>query len=191
MDQQHKNNYVKEQITAAMLELLQEKTIKEITISQITTRAQVARVSFYRNYTTKEDILSQHACRLLKEWKRQYETQGDKDIHQMLGSAQVHDVFGSLFAHFKENSTFYQTLYKQNLLILLLDVFQQMGGEQPADSNAEAYFRAFITYGMYGWVQKWFELGMSESAQTMSHLLTSFRPDLPDSTNQSPLFNAL
>ena len=52
-----KNQYVKIQITNAILDLLKEKDIDEITISEITSKAQVGRVSFYRNYKNKEDIL--------------------------------------------------------------------------------------------------------------------------------------
>ena len=45
-----KNSYVKEQITKALLILLKEKELKDISVSEITTVAHVSRVSFYRNY---------------------------------------------------------------------------------------------------------------------------------------------
>ena len=49
MDNLKKNQYVKSEITKALLELLKEKDLNEISIRVITTRAQVGRVSFYRN----------------------------------------------------------------------------------------------------------------------------------------------
>ena len=53
MDNLKKNQYVKSEITKALLELLKEKDLNEISIREITTRAQVGRVSFYRNYKRK------------------------------------------------------------------------------------------------------------------------------------------
>ena len=46
MDNTEKNSYVKKQITNALLSLLKEKELKDISISEITTTAQVSRVSF-------------------------------------------------------------------------------------------------------------------------------------------------
>lgn len=68
MDNLKKNQYVKSEITKALLELLKEKDLNEISIREITTRAQVGRVSFYRNYKRKEDILEQYLFFIIKEW---------------------------------------------------------------------------------------------------------------------------
>ena len=65
---EQKNTYVKKQITLALLELLKEKPLVDISISELTQKAQIGRVSFYRNYQTKEDILREESDRLLKEW---------------------------------------------------------------------------------------------------------------------------
>ena len=55
MNNEQKNTYVKQQLTRALLELLQKKTLAEISVSELTERAGVGRVSFYRNFHTKED----------------------------------------------------------------------------------------------------------------------------------------
>ena len=54
---EQKNTYVKKQITLALLELLKEKPLVDISISELTQKAQIGRVSFYRTYQTQEDIL--------------------------------------------------------------------------------------------------------------------------------------
>ena len=46
---EQKNTYVKKQITLALLELLKEKPLVDISISELTQKAQIGRVSFYRN----------------------------------------------------------------------------------------------------------------------------------------------
>ena len=44
------NQQVKEKITGALLHLLGEKSISEISVTEIIAEAGVARASFYRNY---------------------------------------------------------------------------------------------------------------------------------------------
>ena len=59
MDKRKEANLrVKENITAALLHLLQEKSISKITVSEIIAEAGVARASFYRNYATKESVIT-------------------------------------------------------------------------------------------------------------------------------------
>ena len=48
------NQKVKTSITSALFELLKEKSISEISITEIINKAHVARASFYRNYSSKE-----------------------------------------------------------------------------------------------------------------------------------------
>ena len=60
MDNLEKNTYVKKEITKALLSLLQKKDLNDITIRELTLEAGVGRVSFYRNYKTKEEILEQY-----------------------------------------------------------------------------------------------------------------------------------
>ena len=48
--------------------MLESKNINDISISELTSTAEIGRVSFYRNYRSKEDVLQQEADRLLAEW---------------------------------------------------------------------------------------------------------------------------
>ena len=68
MDNMEKNTYVKTQLTAALLGLLEEKDLRDISISEIASAAGVHRVSFYRNYGEKEDILREYIGQLLGVW---------------------------------------------------------------------------------------------------------------------------
>ena len=48
---------VKESITEALLQLMDKKPYDDISISELAERAGVSRVSFYRNYKSKDEIL--------------------------------------------------------------------------------------------------------------------------------------
>lgn len=48
-----------QQIEQSLFSLLQKKTYAEISIAEITRKADVSRTSFYRNYENKDSVLAQ------------------------------------------------------------------------------------------------------------------------------------
>lgn len=52
------NRRFKKSITTALLHLLNQKSIAENSISEIISKAGVARASFYRNYASKENVIT-------------------------------------------------------------------------------------------------------------------------------------
>ncbi|MBR4984468.1 MAG: TetR/AcrR family transcriptional regulator [Proteobacteria bacterium] len=55
---QEANAFTKQCIESALIHLMSEKSFNDISITDITRRAGVSRTAYYRNYTSKEDILS-------------------------------------------------------------------------------------------------------------------------------------
>ena len=178
MDNQQKNAFVKDQITVALLDLLKKKKLKDISVSEIAEQAQVGRVSFYRNYTDKEDVIRQYTGNLLRGWRNQYDAEKDHE------TCDIHHMFGSMFAHFKGNGDFYELLYRQGLLSYVLDTLKESMEVNPEKSNLEAYVSAFIAYGIYGWIEEWFARGMTESAESMAQLLRGAMPGCQEKGNR-------
>lgn len=162
MNNAEKNTYVKTQITTAFLELLSKKEFKDISISEITSAAKVSRISFYRNYSEKEDILRTYIKQLFNGWLKDYDTkQGHSDS----------DTLNRLFNHLIEYKDFYLLLCKRNIFYLLKDILIELYGPKPESPNFGAYTAAFVSYGLYGWIEEWFARGMQESAWEMAELL--------------------
>lgn len=164
MNNEEKNTFVKQQITEATIALLMKYEISQISISQITTQAQVSRNSFYRNYAGKEDIILKHIKHIISIWSADY---------QLKSNDSNAELYGSLFNHLKENDQFYLLLKKRKLFYMFLDVFIEFYGAKNEYDNMTAYVTSFITYGTYGWIEEWIGRGMQESAETMSALLSS------------------
>lgn len=156
-----KKTYVKKQITLALLELLKEKAIDEISISELTKKAQVGRVSFYRNYQTKEDILKEESDRLIKEWGKLYESNPDSSP-QML--------FPSLFDFYKQHKDFYTILYHAGMSTIIQETIIRTIQITPEMENIEAYIKSFWAYGIYGWLIEWMKRGMPESGDELYQL---------------------
>lgn len=55
-----RQSYVVGLIVEAMVDLLREKPLDEISVCELAERAQVGRVSFYRNFADKDDVLRRY-----------------------------------------------------------------------------------------------------------------------------------
>ena len=158
MNNTERNTYVKRQLTAALLELLKEKNLRDISISEIAGAAGVHRVSFYRNFKEKEDILREHMNVTYKAWER---AQAGK-------AASEHEATADLFAYMVQNDGFYRLLHNQGLFYLFKDVLLTNVGPRPEFPNHTAYATAFIANGIYGWIAEWVARGMQESPEEMA-----------------------
>nr|WP_317282463.1 TetR/AcrR family transcriptional regulator [uncultured Sellimonas sp.] len=161
MNNSKKNQYVTREITNAMLKLLKDKDIEKITVSEITLKAQVGRASFYRNYKNKEEILERYIFSIVNQWKNETE------------SILPNDLLKKLFEHLIEYKEFYTLLYQKKLFHLFREVLKDTITAKKPLSNIEAYATAFVSYGIYGWIEEWLARGMKESAEEIYALLQS------------------
>ena len=63
------NIQVKQDMYKALLRLMGDKTFSSISVSDITSGANVSRMSFYRNYNAIEDILTEHLDEVVEEYR--------------------------------------------------------------------------------------------------------------------------
>ena len=130
-----RNAYVLEHLTDALLSLLAEKPMNEISISELCNVAGVGRTSFYRNFESKEEILKGHIRRLFQDWVNVWETNPglslDKAVYQV-------------FSHFETNRGFYGLLNERGLVYLLKDIILDLCGFDPEQEVAAAYSSAYM-----------------------------------------------
>jgi len=161
MNNEQKNTYVKKQITKALLKLLETKNINDISISELTSTAKIGRVSFYRNYQSKEDVLQQESDRLLSEWG---------NLFASLPSDKYNSFFLSLFDFFQSNKDFFIALYQADLSHIIMNTIVATAEILPQTSNLQAYLKSFWAYGVYGWIIEWLKRGMPESSEELLQL---------------------
>lgn len=65
------NLRVKRSITDTLFSLMEEKSLAEIHITELVEKAGVARASFYRNYSSKEDVLVTLIRDILEEFREE------------------------------------------------------------------------------------------------------------------------
>ena len=161
MNNEEKNTFVKRQIVQATLELLRKRSIDDISISEITNAANVGRVSFYRNYASKLDILQKESDRLINEWGT---------LFADLPSSEYNVFFLSIFDFFKEHEAFYTILRRAGLSDIIMDTIVGMADTSNCRTNLDAYLRSFWAYGVYGWLVEWIDRGMQETSEDLVKL---------------------
>lgn len=114
MSNEGRNTYVIEHITEALIKLLQEKPIGNITISELCDSAGIGRASFYRNFESKEDILKRYISRETDKWLLE-SGKNSFSINQM--DMKHYIVF--LFTHMYKYRNFTDILMKNNKMHLL------------------------------------------------------------------------
>jgi AcrR family transcriptional regulator len=62
------NQLIRESIFTALMILMERKSFNKITITEIVNKAGVSRMSYYRNYCSKEDIINQYFDEVLEEY---------------------------------------------------------------------------------------------------------------------------
>ena len=167
MNNEQKKTYVKKQLTTALLALLKEKPLSDISISELADRAEVGRVSFYRNYKNKEDILKEESDRLIKEWGKLYESNPESAPETL---------FPSLFDFYRDHRDFYTTLYDAGMSSIMMETIIDTIRITPEMQNLEAYMKSFWAYGIYGWMLEWIKRGMQENGKELSTLFSLYAP---------------
>lgn len=166
MNNEQKNTYVKRQITATLLDLLKKQPLSDISISELTSKSKVGRVSFYRNYQCKEDILKEESNRLIKEWGRLFESSPDSSPEKL---------FPSLFDFYRDHREFYTILYNAGMTSIMMETIINTIDITPEMPNLEAYMKSFWAYGIYGWLLEWIKRGMQESGKELETLFALAR----------------
>ena len=158
MSNEGRNQYVVEHITKALLKLMRRQNSSEISISRICGEAGVGRASFYRNFESKEAVISRHLKTLLDNWWIEAIQKPDFNLVE------------AVFSHYWEHRELCILLYKQGLAHLSLQSVKEACGPKPEQPNVVAYTAAYFSYGLYGWIEEWFKRGMQETPEEMAGL---------------------
>ena len=134
------NMRVKDNITKSLFDLMHKKSFSNISITELIQTAGVARVSFYRNYDSKEDVLVKLIDDVLEEYRSEIDWSGP-DYHTEQNICRS-------FACFKKYGEFVLDLcefgYGSILLEKLNRFHEEIAGNMPNSSMDKYYLYMFI-----------------------------------------------
>jgi len=158
---EEKISFAKKKQTEALLKLLKTKNIHEISISELCDTAGLSRLSFYRNYSSKEDILKQYMTRItssfLNATSANFRTTPRKKFILFL------------IRHIEQHKEIVSLLIKNDLSYLLKEAF-----DEAFLRSVEIYhdpYRCYVASGAYfNLIYYWFLNGCKETAEELSEI---------------------
>lgn len=134
-------------ITESLLLLLKKKEFKDISITEICKKAGVTRMSFYRNFESKEDILLKRVRDVTDSFLKESSISYKNDT--------LSSYFVKLFTHMKQQTELCKALYKAGLIHMIKAEFDQVFLSTYRQEYDE-YKSVFLAGGIYNVFLFWF-----------------------------------
>ena len=162
MDKRHEaNRIVKEKICSATIRLMGKKPFSAITVTDIVREAGVARVSYYRNFSCKQDVIRAHLAEVVERLVQ----------HQKLQkSAGTYETILQCWKYFAEQKETLAAFCSGELSELLLDFLARINlhsGDSAGKAEENYYFTAYIG-ALYNTLRKWLSGGCRETPEEMA-----------------------
>ena len=162
------NTRVKSAITKAFFSLLESKPFDLIAVTEITNKAKVSRMAYYRNFNSKLEILEYFLAQTFEAMS--------KELGEEIDFWTVE--YGRVYYHFmKEHRDPILLLDKLGFSGLILNAFnatnEEIAGDMPRNS-IERYKLYYAAGASYNAMIHWLKGGCKESVETMARYTLAF-----------------
>ena len=164
----HNNKRKKEsqlKIQKAFVNLIQEKNLNEISVTEICKITKLNRTTFYANYLDVYDLADKFREMMALELKEIYIDEY-KNINKSFD-------FLKLFKHIKENQLFYKTYFKLNVNELPIEEYNYNLADSLYDNKYIDYHIEFFKAGLNAIILKWLANDCKESPETINDIIVS------------------
>lgn len=167
------NQRVKSQITHALTELMHEKAYDTISVSELVLRAEVSRVSYYRNYHCKEDILTDTLENLI--------TRFASEINTLPKNTPMRRIMTVFFHIAREHAESFWLLHQAGMDDHLQQALRQFILESPhfpSMDRRRTYPVCLFSGALFQLLLQWYAHDMNESDAELSNLFCQYMSGL-------------
>lgn len=161
-----KNEQSKHDIANALISLMHERDYSEITNKDITDRAKLSHITYYRNFKSKDEIIQYFLRNLTDDFIERTKVNYD--------ALPFHDYLVVLFTHLFEQREIGDLLLKAGFIHYIKDEFDRIFSAK-ARSHEELYSRYFVAGGLYNLYYVWLMNGCMESPEELADMFMGFR----------------
>ena len=160
--------FTKNCIMDALLQLMHTKDYEQITISELTRKAGVSRMSYYRSYSSKDSILTDYMHRILKEYAEELKGPAFQ------ADFQTYDHILWSLKYLQKYKNYVLCLKKANrseILLHGLDLYM-LSVTKPLDKSAlERYELYYYSGALYNIFMHWIEDDMKEDIEVIASII--------------------
>ena len=162
-----KDTLTRNYIIEALYELLSKRNINEINVSEICEKAGVSRMSFYRNFKTKEDLVNKSLEKILLDLKNDLSKQ--EQINQYIVTREI---FSTALKYTKVTQAFKNSDYIDKFMN---SIAEQLFTFSPEDkiNPTKKYVPIFYFSALTGVLAIWLNNGAKESPEEMARCICS------------------
>ncbi len=163
------------QLRQGLAKLMLQKSVKEITVKELTELVDMNRGTFYLHYKDIYDMVEKIEMDIMEEFQQIFAAKLD---HVMLESP--FPLFVEIYAYLAENADLCAAFLGKNGDMAFVEKMKAMvQGKclhslktkyENTDPNKFEWFSAFVVGGHLGLIQKWLDTGMREEPEEMAAL---------------------
>ncbi len=168
LSNEESHKLTKECIQTALIDLMTKKSFEKITVSEVITRSGISRSAFYRNYSSKEDVVKEICEEAFRSFKEYAITEGGKE-----GSFSF---FFGIFSAVKKNKKSIRLLLQANIQQIFPElIYPEPLAEMiwPSTSADDRYHNLALEGACNKILLDWFKNGMKESVEYMAQFCSN------------------
>ena len=146
-----------------LIKLLESKPVEKITIPEIAGLAGVGRTTYFRNFSSKEEVLSFKLIILWERWTEEKSIEKKKSFNTE-----------NALTFFQFNYSIkplLELLFRQNLQSALFRSFYEYMMPDHSADPVDSYTSSFYSYGLFGLLDEWISRGFAETPEQMNEIV--------------------
>ena len=184
----------RQEISTALLKLMQNHPYAEISVKQIIMETSLARKTFYLNFRSKDDVLESVLDELIREYtealskaNEEKNPAGTKYLDEAISVDTITNPLSVIFSFCDKNKDLLSLLHKNKMLYLLLlrlnEFLPEYSKTEDMSSNPFAklmgelepdYLIAFNVGAIWNVLFKWIDRGMADSLDSIQETLKKY-----------------
>ena len=158
---------LREDIGAAIIDLMKEKPLNKITVDELTQKANVGRVPFYRQFHSKQEAVS---YKLNRDWGR-FAQKNKLDFQTSAPKEYALGFFKFIYSLRKTNALLIENDCKYCIFDAMRYAFENINEKT---NTKEYYHDHFRAYGLLGLVEGWIDAGYDLTIDEMADLTVEY-----------------
>lgn len=162
-------------LAEALISLMRRKPLEDISIKDLVKRAGVSRMTYYRYFTSKEEVLECYMDYILEEYDTQIDQNKSYDFHS------YEHILDSLifFQKYKDFVLCLQAAGMESLLLTALNDYVKKQSDFTEEKSVRCYPFYFYAGALYNIYMHWITQDSSTPATELAAIITKMDPLRP------------